>query len=547
MPVLELPTSKRLDRQGELSVNVAQGAAWALYNLQAGLTRALNVCTSELFLVELVPGRRAILFDMNYKRPRIYNYKSTISLLTIGYMSMTPAFSQRSVPERLKPSCEADTMVIKAKGDKIQKGIVFCDQTQGCFHSNGNDEKFHAQGGGYIADSTKRSLSEKSLKELVGVILDSAKYTRVDLNSLNITPASVRDNQDKIRATVLKNANVPATMVQKSDTSVNLATVSKVAMNQMHYMDASTTRTSFTVTIDEPKLSKEPIKISSTHACAWMLPWAVTVGSKHWETYSIELPLKLKSLISDEYPHKEQLDGTDYWRNKFWTDSSAWSGLSRKVEQNAGLEFAKGIAGFSAVEKQVQIDEARFIESENSKALYLQIKRLTPAVVNSIWWTDPTPGNKAEYSWTDLFSAVYKTEQLAERQKWLIDWKKSEKDHTLEAHIIGTQPYTESAKELADFVLPAWKDAKFAGVPEMSLLLRRNEKWCGTVFLSSKENRALIVNAQSGKGNHWFDKLNVAFHPKQADYIVVDENGKASVHKIAPDSADLPAWARTKK
>jgi len=37
--------------------------------------------------------------------------------------------------------------------------------------------------------------------------------------------------------------------------------------------------------------------------------------------------------------------------------------------------------------------------------------------------------------------------------------------------------------------------------------------WCGTVFLAQDDDRAFIETAKAGSGPHWFDQLDLSFHP----------------------------------
>jgi hypothetical protein len=82
-------------------------------------------------------------------------------------------------------------------------------------------------------------------------------------------------------------------------------------------------------------------------------------------------------------------------------------------------------------------------------------------------------------------------------------------------------------------VLPPWKDAQFRGEPEFEILMRRQGSWCGTVWLSSTEPGALIETAHKGPGDHWFDRLEFSFHPKEPSYGRVDAAGNFELRTIA--------------
>src|SRR5262249_39547147 len=106
-------------------------------------------------------------------------------------------------------------------------------------------------------------------------------------------------------------------------------------------------------------------------------------------------------------------------------------------------------------------------------------------------------------------------------------------------------------------VLPAWRDAGFAGRPEFELLLRIDGRWVGTIYLSSRGTGALIVSAnpdregapraggkeaeapragpeKSAPAHHWFDDLSFTFHPggDPPTYARVDGEGRVEVRTM---------------
>jgi hypothetical protein len=124
----------------------------------------------------------------------------------------------------------------------------------------------------------------------------------------------------------------------------------------------------------------------------------------------------------------------------------------------------------------------------------------------------------------------------AATQGWLAEWKAAGPNRHIEAQIVGITPLAETSVD--EFLQPAWAHAGFAGTPQVELLLRRGDKWCGTVFLAHDDGRALIPSAQPGPGEHWFDKLELSFHPRAEPptYAVVDGKGRCVVREIRPPS-----------
>lgn len=68
---------------------------------------------------------------------------------------------------------------------------------------------------------------------------------------------------------------------------------------------------------------------SSRHCRPWMLPWTIQAGDREWRTWSIEVPQAVRRFASADGPNSGLLDGTAYWREGVWSDTSLWQGTLR--------------------------------------------------------------------------------------------------------------------------------------------------------------------------------------------------------------------------
>jgi hypothetical protein len=149
---------------------------------------------------------------------------------------------------------------------------------------------------------------------------------------------------------------------------------------------------------------------------------------------------------------------------------------------------------------------------------------------------------KPSENWTELLRRFRDCEILVQKQPWLVAWK-GIRDHYLECYVAGSKCYSET--NINDYVLPAWHDAGMKGNPQVEIKLRRGNTGCGNVYLSDAEQRALVLDINSGSGSHWLDQQNVSFHPKTPDYMVVHPNGKFERKAMKSNSRFLPKWARS--
>ncbi len=304
----------------------------------------------------------------------------------------------------------------------------------------------------------------------------------------------------------------------------------------------------FSVTINDAANSKDRIEVTSTHQCPWMLPWRVQVGAKSWNTYSTALPLRIASIADKSGPCASWLDGRQYWDKGFWTDSDFWSlEVGPKFEKDTARQMSKMLPGYVDAAKLFEIDECNIgCINMQPDSLFLQLRSRQPQTISSVWWWNYLKNGKATATWSHMLQLRRKCESIAVKQPWLLEWRTAAGDHILECHIAGSKCYSESDEKLKEFILPAWQDAGMHGVPEVELMLRRGSVWCGTVYLSSSEARALVVNAKPGAGSHWFDRQEISFHPKAPVYLIVHSDGRFERRSIKPNSEVLPDWARSK-
>lgn len=421
--------------------------------------------------------------------------------------------------------------------------VVMNDQMQGCFDFKSVKTTFNLTNGKYVSDK-KLSFSREDLKELVKIIESSKSVSDLNPETIGITPELVKQHKNDLLKTTLPLEDPVYKKITPGDIKeFDYAAVCQSAKRKFFALDSCTTHIKIVVTIDDPTVSAEKIEISSIHNAGFMLPWKVKIGDRKWETYSTELPKKL-SQISDKSGYCAKLLNGNYWQKDFWTDRIFWySEVGYQLHNKNALEFAKLLPGHESLGSKYDFEDS-FSGSMafHPDSLVLQIKAKKPQLISSVHWWNHYKNCAPTADWSHLSGMVGTCEQMVNKQSWLVAWKNSSDKNSLRCNIDGFKLYDES--NLNEYVVPAWRHAGMKGYPEVGIILLRGKETCGKVFLSKTESRALILEAKSAKGTHWFDKLNVDFHPKDPHYIIVQPTGKFERHMIARNSKFLPKWAR---
>lgn len=421
-----------------------------------------------------------------------------------------------------------------------EREVVIEDICQGCFGGQNVETVYNKQNDKYVAKS-KKEFTEKDLKDLVAVIESTKSVSTFDPKSLGITPESVKQHyNDLFNATINAKDPIYKTIKLNRLTELDYKAVCDAAEKRLTSKDVSTNQVRFTATINDPEVSKENIVVESTHDEGYMLPWKVKIGEKSWETYSTALPEKLIQFADKSGQCAMQLDGKKNWNEAFWHDSIFWRRhLGENLHRKHSEKFAKMLPGYAQAEKMFNIESADS-GTFNSlpESFYMELKVRNPQKIDSVTWFNIYKNNQPQMTWTQFIQKYRNAESLAQKQTWLAAWKKSNVANKLQICIAGANSYEEPS--LKDYVMPAWKNSNMAGVPELAIILMRDRFTCGKVYLSSKEPRALLVEASGGGGSHWFDKQEISFKPESPVYLLVQANGKFEKKSISKNSKLLP-------
>jgi hypothetical protein len=221
-----------------------------------------------------------------------------------------------------------------------------------------------------------------------------------------------------------------------------------------------------------------------------------------------------------------------YWEE--WQTASAGKKMLQSMPNNDTAEQmyriqAHGVGNYSLLPFQTN---------------WVTLEPLAKGPVDAIRWHLRVDHGVPQETWQSLFALHAHSADLIAKQKWLLEWRAADTHRIIEPQFVDGKGITRDHPEF--FVEPAWRHAKFAGKPEFEILLRRNGTSCCTLYLSSQESRALLLNAKPlddahGEQGHWLDRQDVSFHPKSPSYIVVTANGEFQKVVIPEDDPILQA------
>lgn len=412
--------------------------------------------------------------------------------------------------------------------------IRVSDRTRGCFHRDERSYTWEHAGDDFVRGRARVSASD--VAAIRAAVLASRREPSDPLARLGFTSESLAAHRTELLGLI-----VPPTWRDSSGKPLPLPAdlepllayerlAGPVRDQLLGEGRASTTTREFTV-----ELPGDPhIRVHAEGLAPGMLPWSVTVGTERWTTSDPGISAAMRRLADPEGPSAGALDGTSYWTEGIWEDASLWERLvGDELVRRLAERQAPELPGFADFDRRfVVVKTASGAINMQPESAFYEIAARKPQLVDSAWWWNPLQGGARARTWADFLQAFDAVAAAAARQSWLAAWKASGPDRHVEAHIVGVTPRSETMIEM--LVQPGWEHAGFHGTPEIELVLRRGGEWCGTIYLSYDDRRAFIATAHPAPGSHWYDSLDLAFHPN-ADpptYGLVDESGRSSVRQM---------------
>jgi hypothetical protein len=407
--------------------------------------------------------------------------------------------------------------------------LYFESHTSSCF---GGEDRAHVL-----------ALGEAAQRDLRAVIERSKGLLAWDGQALGITRERLERERPRVLAHIAESSpHLSAEDLERARALLDLDTVLDVAFDWLESMDSSTSKRS--VKIELP--SAPATVISSAHNGPGGLPWRVQVGAESWETYSVELPLALARYLKPVYPEAaRELDPTTYWERGFWDDTPVWYGFSRRLSIMAARRMLETLPGQDALQAQFSVESASLSRRNlQPEALYVELRAPAGAVIDRVDWYNHLQRGRPAHSARQLLAQYARVSAVVQRLTWLSDWKELGGQRTIEAHIAGERLHDEHEDVFQLDVAPSWRHAGLPGEPTVQLLLRREGEAVAELYTSEATRRVLVTSANLRRRHgssalpheaqpaHWLEREIVSTHRSQPEFILVDEQGNMSRHRI---------------
>ena len=384
-----------------------------------------------------------------------------------------------------------------------------------------------------------RFITSEEVAALRSQILATSSVPHDLLAQVGVTPASVQEHRLDILRAAWPEALRPAEdetppLPSELDHLVSYEELSPAVVDALTGRLIGK-RSRYELRIEIP--GDPPITVESIGTVACTMPWTIKIPGSSWQCSDVSLSRSLMRLLDSEGASRTTIYGARPWDDGFWSDREFWSGVvGDKLDSALSERLARSMDGYAEAMTRYQLERIASGRSLGSRkwALMLTITARAPNAIDAARWWTPLEDFRPSSSWMDFISVHDAARSCVERHGWLLEWKNAGPNRTLELQAVGRTGYEEF--KLETFVTPPWRDAGFTGDPEFEILLRREGTACGSVWLSSEEQGALITTMYRGMGDHWLDRQQVFFHPKEPYYGIVTAAGQFEARTIQESS-----------
>jgi hypothetical protein len=275
------------------------------------------------------------------------------------------------------------------------------------------------------------------------------------------------------------------------------------------------------------------VHVRSTSEVPWMLPWTITAGGRTWTTPDVRVSRAMLRLADPDGPLTSLLDGSSYWPDGFYADSSFWWFQGEPIDSALCEEVCAGLPGYEAASRRFRIETARAGTSPGAEDFEILL-RLAPTeagLIDAVDWSIPTAGADAWCSWDDLVDLYDRALAVVSGQHWIADWKVADERHRVVLATIGASGMTRDASRRQ--VDRAWRHAGLPGEAELELHLSWEGDGTATLLMGRDAEQALVVHLAPGLCDHRLNGHRIDFHvPGERTYGLIAADGEVHVHRL---------------
>jgi hypothetical protein len=383
-----------------------------------------------------------------------------------------------------------------------------------------------------------RWIAHDRIESLRALLLASNRETKDLLTTLDVTPDALevhrKDLLEEFRAyTDGGGGSIPVRTSSDLEEVLRFPTFSQHVHDLIFDQGSCTTTYELHVTLP----GTPPVTVSSESRVGWMIPCEVEVDHRIWSSTDIGISKALLPFVDAGSPLRWVLDGRRYWSEGVWTNWPLVMGLYFDGPEPArqAAHIAE-LPGYDKIANWFRVDSCWAGPGD----VYSDLTVLARGPVDRVRWLNPVAEKTPPLGWDDFLLNFDDAAVVVGKCGWIEEWRRAGRDHRVRLQLAAKKGFVDS--KLQSALVPHWRAAGLPGEPTIEVCLERGDRLAGRVFLSHAQPVALIVFAAPGEGEHWFDGLDVSFHPRAPTYVRVDASGRAEERTGTPDPS---ACART--
>jgi len=341
--------------------------------------------------------------------------------------------------------------------------------------------------------SPLRTVSGATIAELKQVILDSRKYSQLDLPTLGVSAEMLHSMEPALRAAMSASNNVGGfacgsgygEIFEQFNVNPELPDMEKALMAKPLNLGMGG---GYWLTV---RLKGDPkIRISTSWDRDWLIPWDVQVGDQKWASYSPEISRCLKDIVqrTDGY-FKHYTDDSKYWTEEVWKNDAAWSTLKRDLLTKNAARIAQSMDGYAELSKKFALSGQDSGSSEQLAISYVLTPRSESWMLDSGKCRVLFDQGKPQGTWTQRAAEFANLDKVVRLIPAIVEWKSASTKNQVSAWLPDESPTHVAALR----VLKArWRKANLPGTPEWIFSLECEGKPVAVVAASEGSDKVLV-------------------------------------------------------
>lgn len=409
--------------------------------------------------------------------------------------------------------------------------VTSVETDSGCTWHHQKVLKFYKKNSEFVSPSG--AVPSAKIAELKRIILNSKKYSKLDLPSLGITTEKLHVLQPVLRREMNSSDHVGAlawpkgsgAIFERFDIEPDLDDLQNALMEKRFFLLGMGGRDLYV------RLNAEPvIRISTSTVDDWLIPWYVQVGNKKWTSYSLEISKCLKDIVKrDDGYFKKFTDDSKYWTERIWENDNTWSTLKLNLLSKNALRIAESMDGYAALSTKFALSGSADTGFDLNKPSIGINFLLSPK--SGQWALDylncrvPFDRGIPQGDWAARVAEFFARDKAVQRIPAILNWKTASAQNKVIAWDLDAKP------EFRHVLKYRWRAKNLQGEPEWIFVLESAGKPVAVVAASEQSDKVLVGPANPEQFARGATGLTtgVSFHCRDDEILVSEKNGTLAI------------------